>query len=399
MTGTPTTSPARPPAPESTHLAPGARVLWRRWRGVLVVALLITMTASIALLISGGARQGSELDPDDTTLTGAKGLAELLREAGVEVVRVSNATAAAAVAGDDSLLLVPHTVRLPPEQFEMLAALPSDRLLVAPAAATRAALAPGVKWTAEAQTRSREPHCALPAATRAGTAHTGGFAMTAPSGATGCYPAADGPTLVSYTSGERTITVVGDGGFMTNLRLGEDGNAALAMNLAGSRGTLIWMVPPDDPGELGALVWPGSRTLYELVPAGVYWALLQLVIAVALVAAWRARRIGPVVVERLPVAVRAAETVEGRGRLYRARRARDRASAALRAGTLHRLVPRLGLTADSGPEVVVATLAGRTGQDSHRVRSALFGPPPADDGGLVALAAYLDTLERQVRDS
>ncbi|RBQ16530.1 DUF4350 domain-containing protein [Spongiactinospora rosea] len=386
MTGTSTTSPS-----------PAA--LWRRWRGVLVVALLIAGTAAIALLISGESRQGRELDPGDTTLTGSKGLAELLREAGVEVVRVSDATAAEAVADDDSLLLVPHTVRLPPGQFERLAALPSDRLLIAPATYTRSALAPGVRWTADARTRSRDPHCALAAAARAGSAYTGGFAMTAPAGATGCYPAGGGHTLVSYTSAGRTITVAGDGGFMTNLRLGEDGNAALAMNLAGSHRTLIWMVPPDDPDEREALVWAGGRTIYELVPAGVYWALLQLVIAVALVAAWRARRIGPVVVERLPVAIRAAETVEGRGRLYRARRARDRASAALRAGTLHRLVARLGLTADAGPEVIAAALAGRTGQDAHQVRSALYGPPPADDAGLVALAAYLDTLERQVRDT
>ena len=45
--------------------------------------------------------------------------------------------------------------------------------------------------------------------------------------------------------------------------------------------------------------------------------------------------------------VRASETVEGRGRLYRSRRARDRAADALRTATLQRLLPRLGLGADA----------------------------------------------------
>lgn len=47
----------------------------------------------------------------------------------------------------------------------------------------------------------------------------------------------------------------------------------------------------------------------------------------------------------------------------------------------------------------MSALAERTGQAAPQVASALYGPPPADDAGLVALAAYLDMLERQVRDS
>ena len=66
-----------------------------------------------------------------------------------------------------------------------------------------------------------------------------------------------------------------------------------------------------------------------------------------LVALWKGRRIGPLVAERLPVVVRASETVEGRGRLYRSRRARDRAADALRTATLQRLLPRLGLGANA----------------------------------------------------
>ena len=55
--------------------------------------------------------------------------------------------------------------------------------------------------------------------------------------------------------------------------------------------------------------------------------------------------------------VRASETVEGRGRLYRSRRARDRAAAALRTATLQRLMPRLGLGLSAQAPAVVATVA------------------------------------------
>ena len=75
----------------------------------------------------------------------------------------------------------------------------------------------------------------------------------------------------------------------------------------------------------------------------VTWIVFQLCLAIALLALWQGRRLGPLVAERLPVVVRASETVEGRGRLYRSRRARDRAADALRTATLQRMLPRLGL--------------------------------------------------------
>src|SRR5690606_41722785 len=59
-------------------------------------------------------------------------------------------------------------------------------------------------------------------------------------------------------------------------------------------------------------------------------ALPILIVVVVLLAWWQGRRLGPLVTEPLPVVVRASETVEGRGRLYRSRRARDRAAEALR---------------------------------------------------------------------
>jgi hypothetical protein len=114
---------------------------------------------------------------------------------------------------------------------------------------------------------------------------------------------------------------------------------------------------------------------------------------------WKGRRIGPLVAEQLPVVVRASETVEGRGRLYRSRRARDRAAEALRTATLQRMMPRLGLGHDAEPPAVAQAVAERCGLNPQAVAHTLFGPPPASDPDLVNLAHELDNIERQVAQS
>jgi hypothetical protein len=111
-----------------------------------------------------------------------------------------------------------------------------------------------------------------------------------------------------------------------------------------------------------------------LIPDNVSWMLWQLWLVVLLVALWKGRRIGPLVSEELPVVVRASETVEGRGRLYRSRRARDRAADALRTATLQRLLPRLGLGAGASPTAVVTAVAQRSGAGGEFVSYHLFGP-------------------------
>jgi hypothetical protein len=99
------------------------------------------------------------------------------------------------------------------------------------------------------------------------------------------------------------------------------------------------------------------------------------------------------------VVVRASETVEGRGRLYRSRRARDRAADALRTAALQRMTPRLGLGHDAAPAAVAQAIAERCGLHPQAVAHMLFGPPPANDPDLVILARELDNIERQVAQS
>jgi hypothetical protein len=116
-----------------------------------------------------------------------------------------------------------------------------------------------------------------------------------------------------------------------------------------------------------------------------------------LVALWRGRRLGPVVVEPLPVVVRATETVEGRARLLRAARARGTAAAALREASVARLSDVLGAGTAASPPVVVDAVCRRTGRTSGEVEALLFGDAPGDDAGLVRLANDLDGLEESVR--
>ena len=122
-------------------------------------------------------------------------------------------------------------------------------------------------------------------------------------------------------------------------------------------------------------------------------------IAVGLLMLWRARRLGRVVPEPLPVVVRASETVEGQGRLYRAARARRRAATALRAAALSRMAPRLGIRRDDGTAAMVDAVVTRTRRSPTDVTALLYGAEPEDDQALVTLADQLDALEAEVRRS
>ncbi|MBT2224641.1 DUF4350 domain-containing protein [Nonomuraea sp. NEAU-A123] len=383
---------------ESRSTSPTVRSTWRASRLIVLLGALIVLAAVFSVLLKPDTRPPRHLDPADASLAGSMALAELLRDRGVTVDRVDSAEAAVAkatgAAPGDRLLLITDASYVDPRA---LAGIQGDRV-IADNLFTLDELAPAVRPVrGAARERSREPDCSLPAAKAAGSAFIGDSAFTGPAGSTGCYPWSDGWTLVSYPNAGGTTTVLGSAEFMTNQRLSEDGNAALALNLLGSAKAVTWLVAPETP-PVGELPGEAGQSMYDLMPASIPWAVLMTVITVLLVAFWRGRRLGPVVIERLPVVVRAAETVEGRGRLYRARRARGRAADSLRAGTIDRLTPRLGLGSGSGRHELVAAVAVRTGQDAQEVGAALYGPAPADDAGLVALAGYLDFIERTVSE-
>jgi hypothetical protein len=374
-------------------LAPAATGRWRgwRWAGLALVVIALVALASAWLTAP---RPGGRLDPESTSSDGARALVTLLRDRGVDVVVTDTAAQALQATHDGSLLMVAQTdYTADPELLAPLAGAPGDLLLVEPVSKTREALAPKLR-RAPASVLTGPPDCDLREANRAGTVSLGTTdayaAVDDKTDLTSCY----GGALVRYRDGGRTITVVGSADFMTNSTLLREGNAALAMNLAGAQPRLIWYAPQHPDGESSA-----DATLSDLVPDQVGWIVWQAWLAVGLIALWKVRRMGPLVTEDLPVVVRASETVEGRGRLYRSRRARDRAADALRTATLQRLSPRLGLGVNAAPTAIISTIMARSsGQltDPQALHHSLFGPAPRTDDDLVHLAHTLDDIERQV---
>lgn len=370
----------------------------QRFRGVRWILLALAVIVAFATLSAylTAPRPGGRMDPESTGPDGARALITLLREHGVDVVEAPDIAAVEAAARPDTLLVVVQTYHLVDgDVLERLAALPGDRLLVQPNSPARRALAPDVKLSgATAFGGGERPDCDLREATRAGAVQFSVSdtyeATTDDIELTRCY---DG-TLVRYTTDDRDITLVGDSGFMTNRGLLKAGNAALAMNLAGADRRMIWYAPQFTEGESD-----GASSLFDLAPEHVSWILWQLVAVVALLALWKGRRVGPLVAERLPVVVRASETVEGRGRLYRSHRARDSAADALRTAALQRMQPRLGLGVNPDPTAVVQAISAQCDVHPQWVAHSLFGPPPDDDAALVNLARELDNIERQVTRS
>jgi len=361
----------------------------RSWRWVLLALVTICAVAAIGTYLTAP-RPGGRMDPTSTGPDGAHALVALLRDRGVTVVVANSVDDVVDAARPGTLLLFAQTQRVTDESLlQRLAGSPGDLLLVEPTSHARAALAPGIR-SSGASVLGAKADCALREANQAGSVDFGPsdtFRAVGSRAISSCYDGA----LVRYRDGERSVTVVGSTDFMTNGGLLRAGNAALAMNLAGEQPRLVWYAPQHIEGESSS-----STTIFDLLPGNVTWIFVQLLLTVMLVALWKGRRIGPLVAEDLPVVVRASETVEGRGRLYRSRRARDRAAQALRTATLQRMLPRLGLGVDTAAPAVLTAIARRSRFDSESLRHILFGPPPATDADLIQLARALDDIERQV---
>jgi hypothetical protein len=370
----------------------------QRLRGTRWVLLALAVIVGVAILAAwlSAPRPGGPMDSASTSPEGAHALVALLRAQGVDVVVADDVAAVEDAARPDALIVVAQTsIRFSDDVLNRLAALPGDRLLVSPVARTREHLAPRIRLEGGTTFGDAEPDCDMREATRAGKVDFGAadsYEATGGVHLTRCY----GGALVRYTDDGREVTAVSVSDFMTNGGLLDQGNAALAMNLAGSHPRVIWYAPQhSEAGDQSG----GDASLTDLVPSQVWWILVQLVLVVAALAVWKGRRIGPLVAEQLPVVVRASETVEGRGRLYRSRRARDRAAEALRTATLQRITPRVGLGPDAQPPAVVTAVAERCATSPQAVAHILFGPPPATDPDLVNLAHALDNIERQVARS
>jgi uncharacterized protein DUF4350 len=378
---------------------PGAAAWWRAARMPVAVGAFVLLAGLVIGTLTQPSTAGL-LNPDGVDDGGGRALAQLLRERGVTVA-VTRSSAEAGAAGPGTTVLVAFPELLTAGQLRAVHGSGADLVVIAPEPDALAVLAPNVEVTARnVPVRAGDPRCGLPAARAAGSAELGG-ALYRAAGATGCYPSDDdaGAALVRLAGGARTITVIGTPAPLTNGSLADEGNAALTLRLLGANPRLLWYLPGPEAPAAGA-----ERGLSDLMPPGWRWAVVQLWVAAAVAVLWRARRLGPVVREPLPVVIRAVEAVQGRGRLYRRAGDRGHAAETLRAAARARLAARLGLGSgrtDGGdataPAALVQAVAARTGRAAAEVDALLYGAAPEDDAALVELADRLDSSEREVR--
>ncbi|MGW4528197.1 DUF4350 domain-containing protein [Amycolatopsis sp. NPDC004378] len=375
----------------STSTSPDARRIWRGARLPLAIVALIFVAGALLLLGRGEQTYGA-LEPGSYEPSGAHALAKLLEDQGVDVRTAHTMDEADDAITEDATLLVTQPDLVPAKRLDALRQHAADVVLVTPGSATLHDSLPLVHPAGQSDIGTLSPQCTVAAAVAAGDVSLGGVGYAAP-GARSCYPGEDGGgTLLQLADAGGTTTLLGSSAPLTNSRLADQGNAALGLHLLGAHPKLVWYLPStSDPG-----LDDTRKSIFALIPDGWYYGAAQAFIAVALLALWRARRLGPVVTEPLPIVVRAAETAEGRARLYRRAKAAGHAGETLREAARARLRTALGLPRDADPAALVNSVSARTGRPANEVGAVLYGPPVADDPALVRLAGELDEVEREV---
>ena len=359
-----------------------------RWAAGVVLVLGLVVLAVLVVVGTAGRQQAD--DPRSSTPNGAGALGALLAAEGVEVTATSQVHGATAAADPGRTLVVANADLLDAAEARRLLTAGWGRvILLRPYTAGLTAF--GVRASRQVPASgSLAPDCPVDAAQRAGSITVERLrASYVAAGPTefACYPTADGHVYLGANTFDG-VPVQLIGGGVANSELSADGNASFALNVFGANPELTWLMARDEPAS-------GATRTPSLLPPWWEIALVQCAVAFVVVAIWRGRRLGPILSEPLPVRVRAAETVEGHGRLYYRLNARDRAAEGLRAGAIARLSRAFGHAED--PDALSAAVARRTGRDPAEVRRFLFETEPGSDDDLVNLARYLDRLEQEAR--
>ncbi|TDK23579.1 DUF4350 domain-containing protein [Arthrobacter crusticola] len=377
--------------------ATGRRRLRRALPGLLL-AFVIAAVVVLGLLTRTDA-DTTPLSPGNGTPTGARAVAQVLEDEGVEVVHartLADAEAARARLGGATLFFSDPNGWLNEEQLSSLNRSFPSRVLAAPSEPQLLVLAPEIlpAGPAEDARGTVRAGCTREEARAAGEITGGGQLYSAP---VECFnsPAADGGTGASYAAVGGTV-VLGNPGILTNGTIEEAGNASLALSTLGAAESLIWYQPTT--ADLAGATGPPANPL-QLLPDWVNTLMLWLLGCALLAMLWRGRRLGPLAVEPLPVLVSAAETAEGRARLYQGSRAVRHAAANLRAATLSRAAARLRLPPSSARAAVVQAVAQKTGRRPEDVHSLLDGPPPSTEKDLARWAQQLLDLEKEINNS
>ncbi len=394
------TPPPAPSAPrDAVAVTPRLRSTARRWVFWVVVVVLAVLGAGFAVLATASAiPDAGRYSIESAGPGGSKAVAEVLLQQGVDVVRADTlAEAQAAVAGHDATLLYTDPFGyLDAAKLRQLHGLGAELVLVDPSSAELSILAPGIAPAGVVEdSPTVDAGCTLPAAERAGIISRSGttFRPVGGAAAVSCFRSFDDAFSVVQVqpADGGPVTVLGAGDVITNDAVAQNGNAALALGLLGAHPTLVWYLPT--AADAAGTTPP---TLGDLTPGWVTPVVLLALLVVVSAGVWRGRRFGAVVVENLPVTVRASETMEGRARLYARQGAYARALDALRIGTVSRLTETLALPRHAPVAEVALAAAAVAGLPTAGVYDTLVGAMPASERELLDYSDRLLTLEQAV---
>lgn len=363
----------------------------RRHRTALAIAAGLVVAVTVVLLLgSDGARRGVALDPDNPDPEGARAVARVLADQGVDVTVVRSADQLEDTEVDGATVLVTSTERLGESTVDrLLDHAGSARLVLAqPGPGTTAALGlTSLPFQVDLD-GSRSAGCSDPA--YAGLSVRVDRALEYPVRG-GCFRGEHGALLAEPRP---DLVLLGAGDLLSNDQVLRADDAAVALRLLGARDRLVWYVP-----SLDDLVGDDGVSLATLLPRWLRPTLWVGVLAALALLVWRARRLGPLATEPLPVVVKAIETTRSRGRLYRKAGDRRHAAEALRSAARGRLAERIGLGPRPDPAALVDDLARWTGRPREELDALLApdAPAPTTDHDLVALAGRLAELDREVR--
>ncbi|MEO5982947.1 MAG: DUF4350 domain-containing protein [Pedococcus sp.] len=368
------------------------------WVAVLVVVLVL-VAAAVVVGIRRNAHQGQALDPQNPGREGAQALASVLRDRGVDVaVARGQGDLLGSSVGAGTTVLVTETRELSDEtaatMLEHVAG--ADRLvLVAPDRFLLTSLALPVDTGGQPS---------VPETVTAGCTFDGlspgdrvvpgprTYVVTE-SGPTTCFAHDQSFELVAVpaTGDQPEVVVLGNSDLLANSKITQLDHAGVALRMLGGGDRVVWYLPSSlDIGNQDTTATSEvPRALGPLVFLAVF-GLLALML-------WRGRRFGPLVTEPLPAVVKAIETTQSRGRLYRKARDTERAGTVLRARTAKRLAGYLGLPTGAAPTAIAQAAASATHRDPRDVDTLFTAPPPTTEAALVALANDLTDLEKEVR--
>jgi hypothetical protein len=356
-------------------------------------ALLALGLVLLGLVARKGRHEGDPLDPRSTDPLGARGLVLLLERFGTDVRIAGGVPDHGAVA----VLLDDRLNERETDRLEAWVKAGGTLVVADPLSSLAPALrrdGGGLFDVEGADDDGLTPGCELAAVAPVDTIRVSGPAgYRVPAGSTGCFPIRDGAGgsyLVATPTGAGTIVALGGAGPFVNRQLDEADNAVLAVALLAPQGDgRVVFVEPSVAGS-------GDRSLSELVSRRVKDGLWQLLVAFAVFALWRARRLGRPVLEPQPVQIAGSELVVAVGNLLQQGRRREAAAAMLRADLRRTLSDRLGVPLGAPPAAFAAAASARTGADPAAVEALLSPQPPHDDDALVALARNVESLRNEV---